>query len=154
MHARLLLILAGFLLLGCTSTPSQRVTVDSKTVAPVPPDGIGWTGIRLWAETGNFGEGIEARYADCITLKNSRLLQKSLVRNLRRANGVNPRCVVTFKDYGPKFALGTPLYEPKTICVDAYVSSPSGIMNHGEAELECDVYVYEDNQIIPSGGTR
>lgn len=156
MHWRFLALILSGAVCACTTTVYPRSNAAIATKSVDPNSWIGWKGIHVSAGTGPFGEGNDVELKDCIPTAGTsagRLLQRSLVRDMRNVKGVNPRCVVTFKDYVYKFAIGTPVLEPTTICVDVYVSSPSGVVNSDTGVVDCDVYVFPDNEPMP-GGTK
>jgi hypothetical protein len=132
------------------STAAEKVAHSD---ADNPDSRIGWR-IQFRVETNWDGSGDAVHESRCQQINYSYLKQVSLVRSLTNVSGLNPRCIVSFGDYVYKFAQGTPVVEPRKICFDAYVSSPSGIANHGTGSLDCDIYVYPKTGVGPFSGNH
>jgi hypothetical protein len=101
---------------------------------------VGWR-MHIQVETNEDGSGVDRRISRCYELAFSYLEQNTLVRKVYRETGVNPMCNVTFGKYRYKFAFDGPIVEPMSVCMEVYVSSPSGMAYHGTGEIDCDVQV-------------
>lgn len=150
---------------ACSSAPPSKTEIkvyssnllinDLKSLreeVPSPDGRVGWKRIHIEVTTDSSGAGNSVPFSDCVKLAPSQgyIRQATLVRSLSTSNAVNPRCVVGFTDFRKKFALGTPIFEPTKMCVDVYVSSPSGMLNYGTATLTCEAYAYPVTGIIPT----